>query len=156
MAELFELKQEDLHLYWDAIIQRGALDIKRDMKPSWRVEDIYSLLRNQQVTCALLRSTHGPHAGRLLAYIIFNKQFRLFSYEPECFIWLAWNLPMREWDPQDNMPAVVRQGWDHVAKVAKEQYLTDQITWITRPSRAKAFMRKFGWQPAWVTMTVKV
>ena len=151
MAELFDLKQEELHLYWEAILHRGAADIKRDHKPSWRVEDIYSLLRNQQVTCTIAR--RGP---RLLGFIIYNRQQRLFSFEPECFVWLGWNLPMREWVAEDHMPDVVEQVWNHVATVAKTQYQTDQITWITKPSRAKAFMRRFGWKPAWVTITVKV
>jgi len=152
MAELFELKQEDLHIYWQAIIERGAADIKRTLKPSWIVPDIYSLLRNQQVTCLLARGHHG----RLLGFIIYNRQQRLFSYEPELFVWLAYNLPIREWKPEDDMPGTVRQVWQYLQNVARTQYQTDQITWITKPSRARAFGKRFGWQPSWVTITVRV
>ena len=151
MAELFELKQEDLHHLWESIIQRGCIDIKRTLKPSWKIEDIYSLLRNGQVNCVLPR-----RGSKLLGFVIYNRQLRLFSFEPELFIWVGWNLPIREWEPEDQMPNTVRQVWDYVAKVAKEQYSTDQITWITKPSRAKAFMRRFGFTPAWVTMTVRI
>jgi hypothetical protein len=150
-AELFELKQEDLHHYWESLLQRGVADIKRDMKPNWLPEDIFSALRQQQVSCVIAR-----RAERLLGFLIYSKQLRIFNYQPELFVWCAWNLPLKEWLPTDDMPAVVTQVWTYVANVAKSQYGTTEITWITRPGRAKAFGRRFGWQPAWVTMTAKV
>lgn len=150
-AELYELRQEDLHRYWEALIQRGVVDIKRSLKPNWRVEDIYAALRNQQVSCVIPR-----RADRLLGFLIYNRQLRIFSYEPECFIWAAWTLPIREWQPGDDMPGVVRTVWEYIANVAKNQYQTNQISWNTRPGRAKAFSKKFGWKATWVTMTAEV
>lgn len=149
--ELVEVKQEDLHRLWDAIIQRGVLDIKRVQKPEWRPEDIYAALRNGLVNCVFAR-----RAERLLGFLIYNRQQRPFSYRTELFVWLAWNLPIREWLPNDDMQAAVTGVWNYIANIAKTQYQTDQISWITNPSRAKAFTKRFGWRPTWVTMTAKV
>lgn len=150
-AELFELRQEQLHELWDAILERGLIDIRRDMKPNWRIEDVYSALRAQQVNCVLAR-----RAGRILGFLIYSKQLRIFNFLPEMFVWAAWNLPIREWQPDDDMAGTVAAVWNYIANIAKTSYGTNEITWVTRPSRAKAFARKFGWQPAWVTMTAKV
>lgn len=150
-TELIELKQEDLHHLWEIILRRGVNDIKRTMKPSWVPEDIYAALRNGQISCVAAR-----RGDRFLGFLLYNKQFRLFNYAPELFVWCAWNLPVKEWLPEDEMPKVVGRVWEYIANVAKTQYGTNDITWVTRPSRAKAFTRKFGWQPTWVTLTARV
>jgi len=150
MIELFDLKQEDLHRYWPFLL-RGVADIRRDLKTNWLPEDIYSALRQAQVSCVLAR-----RADRLLGFLVYSKQQRIFSYEPELFVWAAWNLPLREQLPEDEMPTTVARVWQYIVSVAKNQYGTDEITWLTRPGRAKAFARKFGWRPVWVTMAAKV
>ena len=149
-AELHELKPEELHKFWP-LLRRGVNDIKRKCKPNWVPEDIYSAIRTAQVNCVI--SLRGE---RFLGFVIYSKQLRIFNYLPELFVWLAWNLPVREWLADDDMPAAVTQVWQYIANVARTQYQTDQITWITPPGRARAFSRRFGWRAAWVTMTAKV
>ena len=155
MTELFELKADELHRYWPFLL-RGIAYVKRTCKPSWIAEDIYAALRLGQVQCVLARRTDPDGAGRLLGFVVYNKQLKLFNFQPECFIWIAWNLPMREWQLEDQMKKTVRQVWDYVANIARTQYQSDTITWITTPSKARAFQRKFGWHPAWVTVEAKV
>jgi hypothetical protein len=171
--ELFELKQEDLHKFWPFLL-RGITDIKRTLKPHWIPEDIYSALRAGQVSCLLARRAVGlafaysgspgpkdafasdPSEGRLLGFLIYNRQLRPFSFESEAFIWCAWNLPIKEWLPDDDMRQAVTSCFDYVANVARTQYGTSEISWITRPGRAKAFQKKFGWRASWVTMSARV
>lgn len=149
-AELYELKPEELHQYW-AFLARGMTAIKRKLKPNWIPEDMYAALRSAAVSCVIARRNE-----RLLGFLIYSKQIRPFNFAPELFVWVAWNLPVREWLPDDNMQSAILAVLQYIAKVAKSQYQTDQISWITRPSRAKAFARKYGWGQDWVTMTVRV
>jgi hypothetical protein len=149
-AELYELKPEQLHEYWPFLL-RGVTDLKRTMKTNWIPEDIYSALRTSQVNCVIPR-----RGDRLLGFLIYSKQLRIFNFLPEMFVWAAWNLPIREWQPDDDMAGTVAAVWNYIANIAKTSYGTNEISWVTRPSRAKAFARKFGWQPTWVTMTAKV
>jgi hypothetical protein len=150
MADLIEVKPEQLHDFWP-FLMRGVADIKRQFKPNWLPEDIFSAIRVQQVNCVIAR-----RAERLLGFVVYSKQLLPFSFAPEAFVWLAWNLPIREWHPDDRMPSTVKQVWDYIADIARKQYGTDRVTWVTTPSRARAFARKFGWEPSWVTMTAKV
>lgn len=148
--EISDLKQEEMHKLWP-FIRSGLADIRRVFKPNWIEEDIYAAVRNTQVNAIYM------HRGeRLLGFVVFNKQYRLFSYQPEMFIWAAWILPVRDWLKEDDMPLMVPTTWNYLTNVAKTQYQTDQITWITRPGRAKAFARKWGWKPQWVTVSVQV
>lgn len=148
--ELFEVKPEELHHYWP-FLSRGMQDVKRDMKPNWIPEDLYAAIKGTQVNCVMAR-----RGERLLGFLIYSKQQRIFNYDPELFVWCAWNIPIKEWLADDNMSEVVANVWKYIANVAKTSYGTNEITWVTRPRRAKAFWRKFGWSPTWVTLTVRV
>lgn len=149
-AELIELQQADLHTLWP-FLERGLIDVHRKLKTGWLPEDIYAALRSQQVNCVLAR-----RAGHYLGFLIYNKQIRAFNFIPELFVWCAWSRPLREQSANDEIPLVVQEVWQYLINVAKTQYGTNEISWNTRPGRAKAFARKFGWQPSWVTMTAKV
>jgi hypothetical protein len=149
-AELFELRQEQLHEMWPFIL-RGLDYVKKKLKPNWIPPDLYAFLRNGQLNCIIAR-----RAERLLGFVIYGRQLRPFDFKPELFVWVAYELPMREWEPADEMPVTVQKIWQYLANLAKTQYQTDEITWLTRPGRAKAFARKFGWKPSWVTISVKI
>jgi hypothetical protein len=149
-TELIELKPEELHRFWPFLL-RGMLDVKHDMQPNWIPEDLYAALKQAQVNCVMARRDE-----RMLGFLVYSKQQRIFNYEPELFVWCAWNIPMREWLPDDDMAAVVARVWAYIANIAKTVYGTSEITWVTRPRRAKAFERKFGWPASWVTITAKV
>lgn len=150
MPDIFELRQEEFHRYWP-FIKQGLDDVKRKIKPNWIAEDMYAALRAGQVNCVL-----GRINGRLMGYIIFGRQLRPFSFAPELFVWVYWCLPLRDWPDQEDMLQLGRDAWAWLANVAKTQYGTDQITWVTTPKRAQGFERRWGYQPTWVTMTVKV
>lgn len=147
--ELFELKQEDLQRYWP-FLRRGLDDIKRKIRPNWLPEDIFTVLRAGQVSCVI-----GRRGTRLLGFQVYSKQQRPFSYEPELFIWAAWNLPLRERQGDDDMRELVLAMWRHVGNVATSNYGTDNIAWMTRYGRAKAFKEKYGWRPAYAAFQVK-
>jgi len=160
--EIFEPKPEELHEFWP-FIRRGLEVIKKRIQPNWIPEDVYSMLRANMATCTIAARTPGyGESGlpwqprRLLGFGIYSKQFRPFSFEPEGFIWAAWNLPMNEWLPEDDMPATVAATRRHVGIQIQTAYGTNKITWATRYSRAKAFLAKFGWRPAYVTFQVTV
>jgi len=148
MIDLYEMKQEELHHFWP-FLQRGVNDIHHDLKPNWLPEDIFAVLRNQQVSCVIAR-----RGKRLLAFAIYSRQLRYFSFLPEIFIWVGWTIPMREWQPEDDMPTVAPTVVGYIVDQARKQGI-DQVTWITRPNRAKAFARKFGWKPAWTTIAIE-
>lgn len=158
---LFDLKPEHLHAFWP-FIRMGLEDIKRKMGPDYIPEDVYTSIRNGHVTCTMIR-----RGGRDLGFVIYYRQVRPFSARPELFVWVAWNRPYPRVRngvlistehrlPADGMEEVVPTAWQYLINVAKTQYGTDQISWITRPKRAKAFARKYGWEPAFSMYQVTV
>lgn len=111
---------------------------------------MYAALRGAQVNCVMARGLHN----RLLGFQIYSKQLRPFSYEPELFIWAAWDLPIREWLDIDDMTNMVAMMWRYIENIAMTNYGTDHIAMVTKYSRAKAFAKKFGWKPTYVTFQI--
>lgn len=146
--ELFELKQEQLHEFWPFLL-RGLTDIKKSIVPNWIPEDMYSALRERQVACLI-----GRIDDQLIGFIIYSRQLRSFNFKPELFIWCYWAIPLREWPAEADVLQLGQKAWAFLVEVAEKQYNAEEITFVTTPSRARAFERKWKLRPAWVTLTI--
>lgn len=147
---LFELKPDQLHQWWP-LLKRGLDEIKRKIGPDYIPEDIYAALRNGQTSCVIAQRSSRP-----LGFVVYYKQLRPFSARPELFIWAAWDLPYQLRQEGDDVDEMVARMWEYLTLVAKNAYGTDQIAWMTKPRRASAFARKFGWQPTFTLFQVTV
>jgi hypothetical protein len=146
---LFEVTPERLQDLWP-FLRRGLEDIKRKQKPDWIPESVFAALATGGTQCVI-----ASRGDRLLGFEVFYKQIKPWSRKPELFIWAAWDLPIREWQEGDDMPEMVAAMWRYVNNVAISNYGTDVITWGTTLSRARAYEKKYGWKPKYVTFYEK-
>lgn len=146
---LIEVKPETLHQHWP-FIRRGLDLIVRRIRPDWIAENIFAALQAGQTNCVI--SARGQ---RPIGFVVYYRQVRPFSGKAELFIWAAWDLPIRESRPDDDLPEMVALVWRYLEQVAISNYKTDEITWGTSASRAKAFEAKYGWKPRFVTFQIK-
>ncbi len=149
-VSLVEVKPETLHQHWP-FIERGLLHVVRRVKPDWIPNDIYSALFTGATSCVV-----ASRNGRNLGFVVYYRDVRFFSKTPQLFIWAAYDLPFRERTNLDNLPDVVSTVWRYLTVVAKGNFGTSVISWITTASRAEAFRRKYRWLPRYATFQVDV
>lgn len=145
-----EVTPQTLHVHWP-FVRRGLDSICHRIHPDWVPEDIYSALRMASVNCAIIQ-----RAGKSLCFGVYYRENRVFSGKHHLFLWAGWALPESERTEADNVPEAFAYGWRYLRLTAKTVFGTDYIWWITSPGRAKAFERKYGWKPKFVTIEVKV
>lgn len=117
-----QLRPETLHQNWP-FIRRGATDIHRKVHhhTHWQVEDLYAALRY-------------PDASHMNLWIVTRNQKALgwvcgeLSRDRygglEFFIWTAWDIPLRERTPEDDVPGARQQMDEYLRVWAKGQGCT--------------------------------
>jgi hypothetical protein len=113
------MRPEMLHEQWEWL-KRGAQDICRKIAPhsTWIPEDLYAALRY-------------PEASHLVCWIVSRNQRALGwacgdlerdKYgQLEFFLWDAWDIPMRERLPEDDVPGARDQLVEYIRLWAKSQ-----------------------------------
>lgn len=141
---LTTIKPAELHVYWP-FLERGLNDIHKRTKPDWLPPDVFMALRADAATaCLVLRD------ARLLGFIIWHRQERVFSHILDVFVWAAWSLPLREQLSTDNMPEAVARGYEYLLGI-KQAIGASRIIMI---SPRKGFQRKYGFKPLFTTYEV--
>lgn len=147
---LTEVKPETLHQDWP-FIKKGLTAVLAKVTPDWRDEDIYTALATGASNCVMAR-----RGGRDIGFVVYYKLARPFSKKPDLFIWAAYTIPFKERLPSDNVPDLVATVWRYLCLVAKSNFGTSVIVFITTAKRAEAFKRKYRWLPRYVTFMVEI
>jgi len=147
---LSETKPETLHQDWQ-FIEQGLTAVIKRVKPDWIAADIYAALATGAANCVMAR-----RAGKDLGFVVYYRQQRPFSKKPELFIWAAYTVPFKQRSQTDNVPDLVATVWRYLVIVAKSNFGTSVIAWITTAKRAESFRRKYRWLPRYVTFQVEV
>ena len=146
-VELAELKLESLHAHWP-FVRRGLDAIHQRLKPDWIPENVFAALVAGHSSCVVV-----SRGARPIGFVVYYKQPRPFSFKPELFVWAAWALPLRERLQSDNLPEAIAIVWRYLVNVAKGNYGTNVISWI---SPRGGFERKYGWKPHFKTFQIEV
>lgn len=149
-VQLSEITRETLHRHWP-FIETGLKEIIRKVSPDWIVPDVYAALSTGHTNCVL-----AQRGGKDIGFVVYYRQPRPFSMKPDLFIWAAYSIPFKHRSTADNVPEVVELVWRYLANTAKSNFGTSVIAWITTPSRARAFKKKYGWSPSFVTFHTEV
>lgn len=137
------VKPSDLHKWWP-LLNRGLGDIRRKVKPDWLEADVYGALRAEAATAVIVQ--RGP---RLLGFMVWHKQERVWSRTLDIFVWAVWALPIRERIAADGWPEPFYRGWQYLSDL-KRAIGADKVITISR----KGLQRKYGWRPIWLTYEV--
>lgn len=145
-----EVRPETLHQYWP-FIKKGLEAVARKVKPDWLPENIFSALFTGHTNCVM-----AQRGGKDIGFVVYYKLLRPFSQKADLFIWAAYTIPFKERTQADNVPDLVATVWRYLAGVAKSNFGTNVIVWITTAKRSEAFRRKYRWIPRYVTFQVEV
>jgi hypothetical protein len=146
---LFEVTPERLQDLWP-FLRRGLDSVHKRMHPDWLPESVFTALAMGGASCVI-----AQRRNRLLGFQVYYRQLKPWSKKPELFIWAAWDLPIKEWQEGDDIPEMVAAMWRYVNNIAISNYGTDVITWGTTVGRARAYEKKYGWKPKYVTFYIK-
>ena len=149
-VQLSEIRPETLHTHWP-FIRSGLDSIVQKVHPDWIPENVFSALATGHANCVL-----AQRGGKDIGFVVYYRQPRPFSMKPDLFIWAAYSIPFKQRSPADNVPDVIATVWRYLANTAKSNFGTSVIAWITTPSRARAFKKKYGWSPSFVTFHTEV
>lgn len=141
---LTPVKSTGLHIYWP-FLERGLNDIIRKTHPDWLPPDVYMALRAEAATAVIV-----SRGTRLLGFIVWHKQERVFSHILDIFVWAAWALPLRERLPGDDIEEAVWRGIEYL----RELKLTLAAKRDIAISSRKGLCKKYGLKPLFTTYEV--
>lgn len=144
MLTLTTIKPAELHVYWP-FLERGLNDIHKRTHPDWLPPDVFMALRADAATAVIISRN-----SRLLGFIVWHKQERVFSHILDVFVWGAWALPLRERQPGDDVAEAISRGYEYLLGV-KKAIGASRIIMI---SPRKGFQRKYGFKPLFTTYEV--
>lgn len=109
------VEPKDLHQWWP-IVERGIECIIRKLghqNVDFIPEDVFSGIRTGGCVLYLVQRDQ-----RSLGFFICYPQQRPFSGRKELFLWLVWDLPLKDQRPEDDMPAVTMAVRDYLVDLA--------------------------------------